>query len=205
MQTQQLLVRLPEDLVRRLKRRVSARKRSDFIRQLLEQALPPEADDDDPLYRAALAVENDEALNAEMTAWDITVEDGMDFGSAARIASAVTRSPATPTSPIRRGEIWWVNLDPARGSEIRKTRPAVVLTANALNRVRRTVMVVPLSTGPQPREPIVVTTASAGPGAVAVCDQLRAVDKTRLTQRIGLLSQADLRGVEDGVRAILEL
>jgi len=63
-------------------------------------------------------------------------------------------------TPVRRGEIWWVNLDPAQGSEIRKTRPAIVVTANALNRARRTVVVVPLSTGPQPRPPIIVSIPS---------------------------------------------
>jgi len=44
---------------------------------------------------------------------------------------------APDATPVRRGEIWWVNLDPAQGSEIRKTRPAIVVTANALNRARR--------------------------------------------------------------------
>ncbi len=76
MATQQLLVRLPEDLVRRLKRRVPARRRSDFLRALLEQALPPD-DENDPLYQAALAVEQDERLNAEMAEWDATVGDGL--------------------------------------------------------------------------------------------------------------------------------
>ena len=101
--------------------------------------------------------------------------------------------------------MWWVNLDPTRASEIRKTRPAVVLTVDALNRARRTVVVVPLSTGPSPRPPIVVATPSAGAGSTAVCDQVRAVDKARLTQRAGQLASADLRAVEDGVRAVLEL
>lgn len=112
-----------------------------------------------------------------------------------------------PPAPVqvKRGEVWWVNLDPARGSEIRKTRPAVVLTANALNRVRRTVVVAPLSTGPAPRPPIVVATPSAGAGSVAVCDQVRAVDKGRLTQRAGQLAAGDLRAVEDGVRVVLGL
>ena len=65
---------------------------------------------------------------------------------------------APPADPIvvRRGDIWWVSLDPTQGGEIRKTRPAVVITVNALNRARRTVVVVPLSTGPEPRPPIVV-------------------------------------------------
>lgn len=76
MATQQLLVRLPEDLVRRLKRRVPARQRSDFLRNLLEQALPPD-DENDPLYQAALAVEGDEALAAEMAEWDVTAGDGL--------------------------------------------------------------------------------------------------------------------------------
>lgn len=106
---------------------------------------------------------------------------------------------------VRRGDIWWVNLDPTQGCEIRKTRPAVVMTADGLNRARRTVVIVPLSTGPAPRPPIVVAIPSAGPDAVAVCDQLRAVDKRRLTRMSGRVSAADMGGVEDGVRRILEL
>jgi mRNA interferase MazF len=109
------------------------------------------------------------------------------------------------TLPIRRGDVWWVGFDPTQGAEIQKTRPAVVLSADALNRLRRTVVVVPLSTGPQPRPPIVVATPSARQNAVAVCDQLRAVDKRRLTRPAGRLSAADLRTVEDGVRRVLEL
>jgi len=101
--------------------------------------------------------------------------------------------------------VWWVDLDPTRGSEIRKTRPAVVLTADALNRARRTVVVVPLSTGPAARPPIVVAVPSAGAGSVAVCDQVRAVDKGRLTACAGQVTAADLRAVEDGIRAVLEL
>lgn len=119
--------------------------------------------------------------------------------------ATVTRAPLTSASTVQRGEVWWVNLDPTQGGEIRKTRPAVVLTADPLNRARRTVVVVPLSTGPAPRPPIVVDTPSAGTGSVAVCDQLRAVDKSRLTRRAGQLATADLRAVENGVRAVLEL
>jgi mRNA interferase MazF len=109
------------------------------------------------------------------------------------------------TVTVRRGDIWWVALDPTQGSEIRRTRPAVVITADALNRARRTVVIVPLSTGPEARPPIVVATPSAGPRAVAICDQLRAVDKRRLTRASGRLSTSDLGVVEDGVRRVLEL
>lgn len=110
-----------------------------------------------------------------------------------------------PTTAVLRGEIWWVNFDPTQGAEIRKTRPAIVLTADGLNRARRTVVVVPLSSRPQPRPPILVATPSAGDHSVAVCDQLRAVDKRRLPRSAGALSPDDLRAVEEGVRRVLDL
>jgi hypothetical protein len=78
MATRQLLVRIPEELARRLKRQVPARGRSAFVQRLLEQALALEDGEDDPLYRAAMAVEADERLAAEMTEWDGTVADGLD-------------------------------------------------------------------------------------------------------------------------------
>jgi mRNA interferase MazF len=106
---------------------------------------------------------------------------------------------------VRRGEIWWVDFDTAHDGEMRRMRPAVVITADALNRARSTVVVVPLATGPQPRPPIVVSTPSASPGSVAVCDQARAVDKGRLTRVAGQLSGPDLKAVEDGLRRVLEL
>ncbi len=115
------------------------------------------------------------------------------------------RSGEAGAAAVRRGDIWWVALDPTQGAEIRKTRPAIVITADALNRARRTVVIVPLSTGPEARPPIVVATPSAGPHAVAVCDQLRAVDKRRLIRASGRLSASDLGVVEDGVRQVLGL
>jgi len=81
MATQQLLVRIPEELARRLKRQVPARGRSAFVQHLLEQALAPEGGEDDPLYQAALAVEQDEQLAAEMAAWDGTIADGLEAES----------------------------------------------------------------------------------------------------------------------------
>ncbi|MCY3024652.1 MAG: type II toxin-antitoxin system PemK/MazF family toxin, partial [Planctomycetota bacterium] len=85
---------------------------------------------------------------------------------------------------IKRGEVWWVSLDPTRGSEIRKTRPCLVLSHDTLNRLRRTVVVVPLSTAAKPHPPITVPLTCQGKPAVAVVDQIRAVSKERLTSRI---------------------
>jgi len=78
MSTTQLLVRLPDDLVRRLRRRVAARERSKFIQRLLEEALLSEDPDQDPLYRTALAVEQDTALAVEMDEWEnAAIGDGL--------------------------------------------------------------------------------------------------------------------------------
>lgn len=106
---------------------------------------------------------------------------------------------------VRRGDIWWVDFDAVDSGDVRPMRPAVVVTADALNRARRTVVVVPLATGAQPRPPIVVATPSAGEGKVAICDQARAVNKARLTRTAGQLSAPDLKAVEDGLRRVLEL
>jgi mRNA interferase MazF len=105
----------------------------------------------------------------------------------------------------RRGEIWWVNLDPTRGSEIKKTRPCVILGTNVLNDRRRTVVIIPLSTAPQAAPPLLVPVDCAGKSAVAVVDQIRAVAKERLHRRVGELSSRDLINVEDALRTALEL
>ncbi len=112
---------------------------------------------------------------------------------------------ASAGTETRRGDIWWVDFEPAQGAEIRKSRPAVVITADALNRARRTVVVVPLSPGPDPHPPVVVAIPSAGARSVAVCDQLRAVDKRRLSQPVGRISGLDLAAIEDGIRRIFDL
>ena len=105
----------------------------------------------------------------------------------------------------RRGEVWWVNLDPTRGSEIKKTRPCIVLGTNVLNQRRRTVVIVPLSTGPEAAPPLLVPVRCAGKAATAVVDQIRAVAKERLHRRIGELSAEDLVKIEEALRTVLEL
>ena len=103
---------------------------------------------------------------------------------------------------IKRGDIYLVDFDPPKGeelkvgSEIRKRRPAVVVSRDAINKVRRTVMVVPLSSSPQPMPVFAVPVPSAGTNSVAVCDQITTVKSTRVLKHIGSLSSADLRLVE---------
>ncbi len=77
MPTQQLLIRLPDEVLRRLRARVAPRQRSAFVQGLIEQALPADGDDD-PLYQAALLVEQDAGLSAEMAEWDFLAGDGIE-------------------------------------------------------------------------------------------------------------------------------
>lgn len=105
----------------------------------------------------------------------------------------------------RRGEIWWVALDPTLGSEISKTRPCLVLTTDVVNIHRRTVVVVPLSSAPAAHPPITVRVRCQGRPAVAVVDQIRAVSKQRLRSPVHGASAAELAAVEEALKQILDL
>ena len=106
---------------------------------------------------------------------------------------------------VARGEVWWVSLDPTQGAEIRKTRPCVVFTHNTLNRLRRTVVVIPLSTAAKPHPPITVQVTCQGQPAVAVVDQIRAVAKHRLKSRLEVMMPDDLSAISRAISTILEI
>jgi mRNA interferase MazF len=106
---------------------------------------------------------------------------------------------------MMRGDVWWVALDPGQGSEIKKTRPCVVLTHNTLNELRKTVVVVPLSTEAKPNPPITVPVICQGRAAVAVIDQIRAVAKHRLQSKMETLATKDLEAITRALSTILEI
>ena len=106
---------------------------------------------------------------------------------------------------MNRGDIYWVDLNPTRGSEISKSRPCVLVGATPINQARRTVVVVPLSTSAKARPPITLSVSCLGKQVIAVCDQIRTVDKSRLKNPAGQLSAQDLNTLEDGLRQILAL
>ena len=106
---------------------------------------------------------------------------------------------------MNRGEVYWVNLDPTQGSEIRKQRPCVLVGAAPINKARRTVVVVPLSTSAKPRPPLTIPVQCLGKQVVAVCDQIRAIDKTRLRESAGTLSKEDMEAIDEGLRQVLVL
>jgi len=104
---------------------------------------------------------------------------------------------------LNRGNVFWVNLDSTKGAEIAKPRPCVLVGATPINRARRTVVVVPLSTGGKPRPPLAVPVLCLERNVIAVCDQIRAVDKTRLVKAAGILSSDDLEAIDEGLRQVL--
>lgn len=108
-------------------------------------------------------------------------------------------------TPIKRGDVWWISLDPTQGSEIKKTRPCIVLTHDMINHLRRTIVVVPLSTAAKPHPPITVPVTCQGRTVVAIVDQIRAVAKHRLKSRIEALSADELNEVCQAVSTILEI
>jgi len=104
---------------------------------------------------------------------------------------------------MKRGDVFWVNLDPTAGSEIQKKRPCVLIGANPINQARRTVVVIPLSSSGLIRPPLTIDVQCLGQRAVAVCDQIRAVDKSRFLEQAGALSGEDLKKIEEALRLIL--
>jgi len=106
---------------------------------------------------------------------------------------------------MNRGDVYWVDLNPTKGSEINKKRPCVIVSASPINRARNTVVVVPLSTAARPRPPIVINVECLGKKVSAICDQIRTVDKSRLTQLAGNLTAQNLDAVDDSLRQILSL
>jgi mRNA interferase MazF len=96
------------------------------------------------------------------------------------------------TEGVRRGDVFLVSLDPARGREIQKTRPCVIVSPDELNAYLRTFIVAPLTTGGHPY-PFRVSCRFEGRAGYIVIDQIRTVDRERLVRRLGKLSASTLK------------
>ncbi len=104
---------------------------------------------------------------------------------------------------MRRGEVYWVNLDPVLGSEVGKRRPAVVLQNDLANRTSPTVTMVPLSARSGRVYPFQVLIPAGEAGLAkdskALCEQIRTVSRERLLERLGSLSETRLRQIREAL------
>ena len=108
------------------------------------------------------------------------------------------------TAP-KRGDVYWVALDPTHGTEIKKTRPAVIVSNNSCNAFGSRVVVLPLTSNVDSLYPGEAEITVNGKPARAIGDQIRSLDKSRLRSKIETLIPDHLRAVDDAIRITLDL
>ena len=106
---------------------------------------------------------------------------------------------------MKRGEVWWVSFDPSIGGEIRKKRPAIIVSNNAANQFLNRVQVVPLTSSLGKLYPSEAYITFRGKKAKAMADQLTTVSKERLINQAGSISKTELEGLARAIMIQLDL
>jgi mRNA interferase MazF len=105
----------------------------------------------------------------------------------------------------RRGEIWWVNFDPSVGQEVKKKRPAVIVSNDLSNQYLKRYQVVPLSSKTDKLYPSESLVKIDGITSKAMADQLTTVSELRFLDRIGQISGLEMEEIERIIRIQLDL
>jgi mRNA interferase MazF len=101
---------------------------------------------------------------------------------------------------MKRGEVWWVDFEPAIGSEVRKTRPAVIVSNDASNGAMSRVQVIPVTSNTSKLYVFESRIEVKGAQGKAMADQIMTADKQRLKKRIGKVSPSEMLGIERAIK-----
>jgi mRNA interferase MazF len=106
---------------------------------------------------------------------------------------------------MNRGDVWWVNFEPSIGGEIRKKRPAIIVSNNAANKFLNRVQVIPVTSNTDRLFPSEAYVTVAGKKGKAMADQLATVSKQRLSKRIGSIPDDEMNMVVEAIKTQLDL
>ena len=106
---------------------------------------------------------------------------------------------------MKRGAIYWVDLDPTRGGEIGKRRPSVIVSNDSAIRAQNRVQIIPITSNVARISPWEAPLTVQGRSCKALADQIRTVAKERLLERIGDVTVVELRAVERALKVQLGL